>query len=76
MAAVWASPCALNGIDFERKADVDEDLHQRMDRIRAERTRILQEEETLRKEAQLELDRVVAEMERLEAKREALESFL
>jgi hypothetical protein len=55
---------------------MDEELHQRMERILAERTRISQEEETVRQEAQAELNRVVAEIEKLEAKREALESFL
>jgi hypothetical protein len=55
---------------------MDEELKLKMERIRAERMRILQEEESVRQEAQIELDSVVAEIEKLEAKREALESFL
>ena len=55
---------------------MNEELEQRMERVRAERTRVAQEEAALRQEAQAELDRVVAEIEKLEARREALESFL
>jgi hypothetical protein len=55
---------------------MDEELRQKMERVRSERLRILQEEEVVRQEAQLELDRVIAEIGVLEGKRELLESFL
>ena len=54
----------------------DESLEEKIRRLAAERSRMMQEEEVIRSEAQQELDRVIAEIERLEEKREALEAFL
>jgi hypothetical protein len=44
--------------------------------LAAERERIAQEESVVRGEAQEELDRIIAEIDKLEEKREALEAFL
>ena len=53
-----------------------ESFDDRFRRIAAERERIEQEEAAIRAEAQQELDRLLAEIERLEERRESLESFL
>jgi hypothetical protein len=55
---------------------MDDEFRQKIERIKNERLRIPQEEEAVRAEAQLELERVIAEIEKLEERREGLESFL
>jgi hypothetical protein len=54
----------------------DESLTERMQRLASERARILQEEELMRAEAQQELETTNRQIEALEEKRDALESFL
>jgi hypothetical protein len=53
-----------------------ENLDERIKRIAAERERLAQEETAMRVEAQQELDRILDEIEKLEERREVLETFL
>ena len=53
-----------------------ETVHDRIRRLSAERERIGREEAIVRSEAEQELERIVSEIEKLEERREILESFL
>jgi hypothetical protein len=53
-----------------------ESLQEKMARLAAERERLAEEENAIRAEAREELARVVAEMDKLESRKEELEAFL